>query len=278
MLVRIAVHLGRDEGCERRLHAATQLAADHKAELVGVYASYFPLSFYDEVGTPKEVYSLLSAKLLEDQAKVRTMFEEVTASAGIVSRWRAPKGRADQVLALQSRFCDLLVMGQANPNESNTERFTNLAETVIMAAGRPVLMIPYIGKTYTPIGHRVLFCWDYRREATRAFADAHPILQESKELVILTVDEPPENLADNEIDAQDFSSYCELRRYPVPKEIKRTSQGIGIGNAILNAATDHSSDLIVMGAYGHSRIRDWVMGGASRSILETMTVPILFSH
>ena len=69
MLVRIAVHLDQDQGCEHRLHAAAQLAADHEAELVGVYASYFPLSFYDEVGTPDQVYSLLRARFSEERLK-----------------------------------------------------------------------------------------------------------------------------------------------------------------------------------------------------------------
>lgn len=278
MLVRIAVHLDRDDGCERRLRAAAQLASDHKAELLGIYASYFPMSFYDEAGVPKEVYTIVRAKLAEEEEKVRALFEKTAASADIRGRWRAPKGRIDRILALHARFCDLLVMGQENPGSSNAQPFPNLAETVIMAAGRPVLLIPYIGDTYSPIGRNVLFCWDYRREAARAFADARPILEECESLVILTVDDHADKTDGNGIDPQDFSSYCELRRYPVPKEVKRMSQNVGVGNAILNAATDHGSDLIVMGAYGHSRLREWVMGGASKTLIETMTVPVLFSH
>ena len=277
MLVRIAVHLDHDQGCEHRLHAAAQLAADHEAELVGVYASYFPLSFYDEVGTPDEVYSLLRARFSEEKAKARALFQDITKSVGITTHWRAPEGPVDQILASHARYCDLMVMGQFNPNQPDAQRFPNLAEAVIMAAGRPVLMIPYSGKTY-PIGRRVLFCWDQRREAARAFADAHPILQECMELVILTIDGQSGGLRTNDIDPRDFSSYCGLRHYPLPQEITRTSQNVGVGNTILNAATDHSSDLIVMGAYGHSRLKEWIMGGASRTLLETMTVPVLFSH
>lgn len=230
------------------------------------------------MGTPSEVYSLLRAKLSEEQAKARALFQDITKSAGITSRWKAPEGRVDQVLALHARYCDLIVMGQIEPSRFDSQHFANLAEAVIMAAGRPVLMIPYSGRTYSHIGHRVLFCWDHRREAARAFGDAHPILQECMELVILTIDDQPDRLRASDIDPKDFSSYCELRRYPLPKETRRTSTSIGVGNAILNVATDHGSDLIVMGAYGHSRLREWVMGGASRTLLETMTVPVLFSH
>lgn len=277
MLVRIAVHLDRDEDCARRVEAAAQLAAVHKAELIGVYASYFPLAFYDEVGTPNEVYSLLRTRSSEEESRVRTLFHEVAQSAGVTARWKAPEGESDQLLAMYARYCDLLVMSQVNPEQSNSQRFANLAEAVMMSAGRPVLMIPYSGRT-SPIGNRILFCWDFRREAARAFIDAHPLLQECKELVILTVDGPSETVPSSAIDPQEFTSYCKLRGYPLTREVSRVSQGIGIGSAILNAATDHSSDLIVMGAYGHSRFKEWVMGGASRRLLETMTIPVLFSH
>lgn len=277
MLVRLAVHLDRDEGCERRLQAAVQMASDHKAELIGIYATHFPLAFYDEIGTPSEVYSLLRARSSDEEAKIRKLFQDVTSSAGITARWKAPEGEAEQMLALHARYCDLIVMGQVNPDQSDFQPSAHLAEAVMMAAGRPVLMIPYSGRP-SPIGRRVLFCWDYRREAARAFFDAQPILQECMELVVLTVDGRSDSLLDTAIDPQDFSSYCKLRHYPLTQEVTRVSQGVGIGSAILNTATDFSSDLVVMGAYGHSRLKEWIMGGASRTLLETMTVPVLFSH
>lgn len=276
MLVRIAVHLDRDEGCNHRLQAATQLAVVHKAELIGVYATHFPLAFYDEVGTPSEVYSLLRAKSSTEEAEVRTLFYDVVGATGVKARWKAPEGEAEQILALYSRYCDLMVMGQVNRDQSSP-RLISLAEAVMMSAGRPVLMIPYSGRTNS-IGKRILLCWDYRREAARAFADAHPLLEECEELTILTVDGPSEHSHSSAIDPQELASYCKLRGYRLTRVTSRQSNGVGVGNAILNAAADHSCDLIVMGAYGHSRLKEWVMGGASRTLLETMTVPVLFSH
>ncbi|QAA93386.1 hypothetical protein CKA81_05735 [Pollutimonas thiosulfatoxidans] len=278
MLVRIAVHMDSDLRCASRLEIAAQLAAQHKAELVGVYVRYLPFRFYKQTGQSDEIYSPIRTKLSQEEEKARTLFEEAAAANGVLARWKSPQGELGPALALQARYCDLIVMSQFNPNETSAPQYANLAEEVIMGAGRPVLVLPYAGKIATPIGHSVLFCWDLGREAARAFADARPILHEAAELIVLTVDEEAERMRPNDLDPQDISIYSKLRKYPEPRIVSRPSRDIGVGCTILNAATDYGSDLIVMGAYGHSRLREWVLGGASRTLIQTMTVPVLFSH
>lgn len=279
MLGRIAVHLGADNGCERRIEVAIKLATEHQAEIVGVYP--FDVAMREEYsGTalPSEVTNMIRERVQSNREETKQKFLEATQAAGITGHWRNPKGPIDEVLALHARYARLLIMSKAEDRQSTASPITtNLPETVIMAAGRPVLMVPAVG-TISTIGDRVLFCWDKKREATRAFADAAPLLRASKELVVLAIDEDTQSLRDQDIQENDFSSLCTALGYPAPKVLSRSSKGVGVGNVILNTATDYGSDLIVMGAYGHSRMRQWIMGGASKTLLSAMTVPVMLSH
>jgi len=180
-------------------------------------------------------------------------------------------------LALHARYCDLMIMSKAERLDSVASLIPNLPESVVMAAGRPVLMIPNAG-SFTTIGQRILYCWDQRREAARAFTDAAPFMRRCKELVVLEVDRDERMLRDFDVQQNDFADYCTSLDYPAPKVLIKQGEGLGVGNVILNTATDSGSDLIVMGAYGHSRMRQWVMGGASRTLLSSMTVPVLLAH
>lgn len=278
MLGRIAIHLHHDIGCKRRLQAAIQLATEHKAELIGIYPSDSASQYmHEDTVIPDEVHRVLKNHVDRERAEIKTMFQEQTAAAGVKSQWRTPRGAPDEALALHSRFCDLLVMSKAENRDTVTSMVPNLPESVVMAAGRPVLMIPAVGQIL-PMGKRVLFCWDYRRESARAFLDSAPFLKGCKELVVLTIDPDPENLRKKDVHETDFADYCASLGYPKPLEVVKNSEDIGVGNIILNSTTDYGSDLIVMGAYGHSRMRQWIMGGASRTLLSSMTVPIVLSH
>ncbi|UYO95281.1 universal stress protein [Pollutimonas sp. M17] len=278
MLGRIAIHLGHDEGLPRRLRAALQLATEHKAELIGIYPPETVPHYYSETSPiPEEMQKLADSRFEQARVSVQKTFLEQTGTAGVRAQWRAPKGSAEEVLALHARYCDLLVMSKAGHRDSAASLAPNLAEAVIMAAGKPVLMIPAVGEV-NPIGRRVLFCWDHRREAARAFSDAAPLLHACSRLTVLTVDPHPDYLAGKDLHENDFADYCAALGYPKPREIFKQSEDYGVGNIILNTATDEDSDLIVMGAYGHSRMRQWIMGGASRTLLNSMTVPVLMSH
>ncbi|MGA0584132.1 MAG: universal stress protein, partial [Castellaniella sp.] len=128
------------------------------------------------------------------------------------------------------------------------------------------------------IGRRILFCWDQRREAARAFSDAAPLLLNCQALTVLEIDRDNQLMRERDIHEDDFSDYCTSLGYPKPRHLLKDSKGYGVGNVILNTATDTDSDLIVMGAYGHSRMRQWIMGGATSTLLSTMTVPVLLAN
>ncbi|TAL86001.1 MAG: universal stress protein [Candidimonas sp.] len=279
MLGRIALDLTRDANLVGRIHVAIQLAACHNAELIGVCTTpSTPQYMYNERGVPEQVLSVLLDRIVDEITETKQFFLKKAAECGVKAQCRVPKGSPEQVLALQARFCDLLIMSQTDKAESASGIPPSVAESVITSAGRPVLMIPYIEIGQHPIGQRVLFCWDYGRRAARALADAAPILRQASELTILTVNPQPEMLRSQDIEPYDLLAYCSIHGFPEPKEIHSESKGINVGSLILNAAADHSCDLIVMGLYNRSRVREWILGGTSKTLLQSMTVPILVSH
>jgi nucleotide-binding universal stress UspA family protein len=189
-----------------------------------------------------------------------------------------PQGPAEEVLAMHARACDLLIMSQTDAARSDWAIPPSVVDSVITAAGRPVLVTPYIGDVRQAPGQHVLFCWDYGRRAARALADAAPFLRMASKLTVLTVDPEPDWLQSLDILPEDLPAYCAAHGYPEPKVTQTTSKDVGIGNAILNAASTDGCDMIVMGLYNRSRVREWILGGTSKTLLQSMTVPILFSH
>lgn len=277
MLRRIAVHLEHHAECQRRLGVALQLAKQHQAELVGIYAD-------DSVPDMTVRDAVLSATSLRDlsqqseaaEAEARTGFEAAAAEAEVATDWRADLRRSDVSIAAYTRCTDLLIMGQDRPSRDASPN--NLVERVVMSAGKPVLVVPFATNVST-VGKRVLYCWDQGQESTRALADALPLARQAEAMFILTMDDKrPGHNRDAADLLPDLIAYCEAHGAPTPRHIERDTAGVGIGETILNVAADQSADLIVMGAYGHSRLREWVLGGATISILRHMTVPILFSH
>ena len=279
MLKRIALHIEKDQACPARTTTAVALAQRFQAELLGIYVAFmWPRETLDESVIPSGVYEVMLQQRAQEREKCHGEFDRCVAAApGIAAQWRTPEGRPDEVLALHARCADLLVLSQANNTDTDSVVDPYLVETIVLTAGRPVLVVPYAGE-YTSIGNRILFCWDHGREAARALADAAPFLEKAEEIFVLTLDAESEAMRARETVADDLQAWFRAQGYREPRMVKRETREVGYGNAILNAASDHSCDLIVMGLYGHNRVREWVLGGASRDILESMTVPVLFSH
>ena len=183
MLGRIAIHLSNDSACTRRVEVGLQLAKKHNADVVGVFPSDSPGHYYDESIVPQDVRKVLYGRRDELRESVRKQFLERSQALGVKAQWRAPNGEADEALALHARYCDLLVMSKAERLDSVASLIPNMPESVVMSAGRPVLMIPNSGN-FATIGERILYCWDQRREAARAFTDAAPFMRHYKELVV----------------------------------------------------------------------------------------------
>jgi nucleotide-binding universal stress UspA family protein len=179
-------------------------------------------------------------------------------------------GAASLFGAMARRF-DLAVVGQAQRERGPSEEL--VVEAALFESGRPVVFVPYIQRQGLKLD-RVLVCWDGSRTAARAIGDAMPFLERAKAVEVLTIAE--ENKQE-EIAGGDMVAH--LGRHGIPTSPKRTSMGeISIENVILSYAADSGADFLVMGGYGHSRWREFILGGATRGILASMTLPVLMSH
>lgn len=278
MYRRISVHLDHGFDCPRRTRVALALARRHQAELVGIYASSAPPQYYyGESVMMSKTLNVMRDLQAQNRGAVQNAFLETVAAADVPAAVRAGASSPSASLARLGRTSDLLVVSQQNREDVEAVHENEFVEQTLLSAGRPVLVVPSSGD-FPVVGERVLYCWDGSREAARALADAAPLLRLASHLVVLTMDEGAATRDDEAVPFEDLATYCIAQGMPAPDHVRRDIKGVGVGSTILNAAADYSADLIVMGAYGHSKFREWAMGGATASILRSMTVPIMFSH
>lgn len=278
MYRRITVHLDHGFDCTRRTALALGLAKRHKAELVGVYASSAPPQYYyGESVMMSRTLNIMKNLQAQNRGAVQNAFLEAAAAADVPAVVRAGESSPSATVALHGRASDLIIVSQQNRDDVEAAHENEFVEQTLLTAGRPVMVLPSSGE-FPVVGDRVLLCWDGSREAARALADAAPLLQGASHVVVLTMDEGAATRNVESIPFEDLATYCVAHGIPAPDHVRRDIKGVGVGSTILNAAADYSADLVVMGAYGHSKFREWAMGGATASILKSMTVPIMFSH
>lgn len=277
----ILVHVGDSKHCAARLDVAVDLTRRFAAHLVGVYAIPDPyIASYMAGGDS----SYVPAAFIKEQiqrgrdlaATAEAGFRAHLEKAGVDAEWRAIEGNAGDVISLNARYADLTIVGQADPDDREGYPDPGLPAEVALTSGRPILVVPYVGPGKT-LAKNIMVAWNASREATRAVNDALPLLQAADKVSLLAVD-PEKGGADHgEIPCADIALF--LARHGVKAEAIRTvSNDLEIADVFLSRIADLGSDLLVMGAYGHSRMREFVMGGATRGILSQMTVPVLMSH
>jgi nucleotide-binding universal stress UspA family protein len=272
----ILVHLNDGPRNAERLGLAFGLAADFDAHLVGLYAPGVPrIPSYALAEAGAALRDILDKRRGEAARQAERQFREAAArQGGVRSEWRASDTDAASAVRLSARYADLVVAAQ--PQATDEVELRGLADELALSAGRPVLFVPYAGH-YESVGKRVLVAWDAGREAARAVSDALPFLQRAAAVEVVAFDPERGARGHGEVPGADIGLY--LARHGVKVSVARQSgAGFDIGSQILSRAADASSDLIVMGAYGHARVRELVLGGVTRTLLEAMTVPVLMSH
>jgi nucleotide-binding universal stress UspA family protein len=255
---------------------AVSVAAALEAHLTGVAFIYDPVVPISGAGyIPAEVIEIQRDDNETAAEAAIKSFTAATDQAGISAEpliTNASLAGAGDHFARMARRFDLAIVGQAEPEISSMEQI--IGETTLFESGRPMIMVPYIQKAPFKTDN-VMICWDGSRTATRAVADAIPIIRKSGrvEIVIVTNERGKED----EIEGADIGQH--LARHGLKVDVHRIPGGnIDIADALLSHAADSSADLMVMGGYGHSRLREFVLGGVTRSIFESMTVPVLLSH
>jgi nucleotide-binding universal stress UspA family protein len=276
-LKQVLVHLDPSLDAVHRLVLARALAGEHGAALAALYATtpvFVGLPAAPAIG-PTMAASLIA---IDDGRRDRTrrMFDESLRAPGVAATWgetvELPVAGA---FALQAVHADLLVLGQRNPTDALAAGVpADFAESVMIASGRPALVVPYVGCP-AGIGKTVAIAWKETREAARAVAAAMPILQRAQQVHIVCWDE--EELPVVQGARLDLEGH--LRLHGVHATWHREGAApADLGEMLLSRVADLGADLLVMGCYGHSRAREWILGGTSRSILSSMTVPVLMGH
>ena len=271
----LLVHVDNDPACSTRLDVAAALAARHEAHLTGLHALGWPppMGYYIDALPPTFLEDeKRQREELARQAEVR--FHERARRRGVHGEWRVDPGGIIDTMKLHARYADLTIVGQGIDLKDAPHDVTYLPEELALGVGRPVLVVPRYG-TFDTLGERVLIAWNGSREATRAVHDALPLLKRAKTVTVLSID--PEHDSGDRMPSADIALH--LARHGVAAEGTSTpALDISVGDLLLSQAADLTADLIVMGAYGHSRLREIVLGGATRHILQHMTVPVLMSH
>lgn len=263
-----------------RVDAAVRLACDFGAQLIGIYLDRRPeLAPSVAALLPQSVVEQYLHNAADAQHAEGESFQRTAAAGGVTDvDWRAPVGAPIDAVVSHCRCADLTVASQpprAEPGEFFTAR---LLEAVLLESGRPVLIVPYIGAP-PHIGSNILLAWDGGREATRAIADAMPLLVRAREVMVVTLDPGAAKRGVDTPARERLAAY--LRRHGVAARVERDTLvggDLAVGNWLLSRAADFGVDLLVMGGYGHPRWREQTLGGATQALLATMTVPVLMAH
>jgi nucleotide-binding universal stress UspA family protein len=273
----IVVHCNDPRRVYTLLTPAVAIAERYNSRLIGL--SVVPPVLIASAGSVEAPSVLIDAhceQYREQVPQLRQAFEEMTRGKSFSTEWRDGDAGAfnvaDVVLG-HGRAADLIVASHDDPEWTGSETL-DVAERLTMESGRPVLVVPN-GHAESRIGTRILVAWSGQRESARAVFDALPILKTSEAVRIVRV-------------AQDSSEDVLARTSDIAGTLSRHGVNCdrthvialetGVGETLEAAASDFGADLVVMGCYGHSRFREFIMGGASRYFLGEAEIPVLMSH
>jgi nucleotide-binding universal stress UspA family protein len=272
----VLLQLDDGKACGERTQVAINLAQAFDAHLIGFYSvDPYPIPRY--LRGLGDAYEVWRKRLLrENREKAEAAFRERIAQARLRAEWRCAEDDVLPAFQMQARYADLIIVGQSNPEPGGRCVPADFPELLCLSVGRPVMVIPYAG-TFRTIGERVLVAWNASREATRAVADALPFLTRATHVTVLAINPQKGGTEHGDVPGADVAWY--LARHGVKAEATQTYSGeVDAGNLLLSRAADYSADLLVMGAYGHSRVKEMVLGGVTRTILHDMTLPVLMAH
>jgi len=275
----MVVHIDNSRSCVERVNVAARLAIDFGAHLVGLYVTdpgEVPPSLALQAGGDfVERWHAVRDELAREAAQV---FRERTERTGLNgAEIRTARGDTVSALALHGRYADLLVIGQTDPGAEDDMAFArpDLPDETVLAAGRPVLIVPYAG-AFARVGEHILVAWDASRQAARSVTAALPFLRKAGRVTVLVVN-PAEAGGHGEIPGADIALY--LARHGVKVEAtQHRVKEIDVASWLLSRAFDLGVDMLVMGGYGHSATRERLFGGVTRSLLGQMTMPVLMEH
>jgi nucleotide-binding universal stress UspA family protein len=273
----IAVYVDDSKHCKARIDVATGLARRFDAHLLGIYATEsIPSAHALQDPLLAERLAARSNAAFERRVLARELFH---SRAGEIDAARREFRELDidAVDAVKASYADLIVVGQTDPDERVHNAPPSFPELVTLSVGRPVLFVPYFATDFPMVGKKVLVAWNGSREATRAVTDALPLLEQAERVTAMVVNSKRDHRKGEDIPAADISLF--LARHGINVEATHSyTDELSVGDELLVRVADGEFDLLVMGAYGHSRFREIVLGGVTQTLMRHMTVPVLMSH
>ena len=292
----IVVVLDDSASSAMRLTVAVDLAQQHGAHLTGFSAMdlLLPARLAVQHRENPQVDTLPASQLMnwgavlphdyheadtqaaEAAERIETAFRERLKFSNLQGDWQVASGKVSETVVCRVRHADLVILGQVDPAHPPPPAGRQLVEDVLMTSGRPILVIPYIGR-FERFGTNILVGWNNSREAARAINDAIPLLSKAASVTILEANPIGRKPAIDDAASADITRH--LSRHGISAQTARTAlAGMTASDALLSYAADVSADLLVIGGYGHSRLRERILGGVTRELLQHMTLPVLMSH
>jgi nucleotide-binding universal stress UspA family protein len=277
----ILVHCNDKKRVGRIVGAAVELAARSQAHVVGLSISPpFLVIPAGMPGTPDTLALDERAQVYRgDNPAMKAAFQAEFEGKTLTFEWREEDAGAStmaEAVIGHARAADLIVAAQRDWRLSVSVSL-DVGDRLALAAGRPVLLVPNEG-VHSGIGSRVVVAWNGRREAARAAFDAIPLLQKAKEVKVLRIDPHSEDEGRDAVAFAATDLCAALARHGITCEAVAAASDGNVGATLLNRTIEYRADLLVMGCYGHSRLGEFVFGGATRHVLSHMTIPVLISH
>ncbi len=265
----ILLHVDDTTAFESRMKIAVRLAHQFNSHLTALY-----------VGLPSNSRSIAETPpgadaVTYDVANARKLCEEAAAGAGVKLDWLAEEGDLIDTMNEYGRYCDLIVLGQHDPAE-RAGRGGSATDHVVLESGTACLVVPYIGTAREQMDN-VLIAWNGSMESARAVKDALPLLKQASRVEILIINPEQQKVKERGAPAAGVKAYLAKHAVEADTHLMHNKQS-DAGDALLSYASNFSADLVVMGAYGHARWREKVLGGFTQHLLGHMTVPVLMSH
>lgn len=274
----ILVHVDSSRHAQRRIELAAELAYACNAHLTGACMTGVIRFVYPDPSLPMSI-DLVSAQadILNQRADAAlARFDEIAQRAGIQAyERRKVDDEPDTALALQARYADLVVVSQEDPGEPGARLVGRIPEYVMLNSPRPVLVVPHSPST-EGLGRHALVAWNGSAAAARAISGAIPLLQRSREITVAVFNPGEHYGVHGEIPGADIAAW--MTRHGMKVRVTSQDTTLDVGNALLSMAADLDCDLLVMGGYGRPRYRELLLGGVTRTILATATLPVLMSH
>ncbi|HWV83191.1 MAG TPA: universal stress protein [Hyphomicrobiaceae bacterium] len=275
----ILVHLNNEARVARLMSAAMQLALPSNSHVTGLFvfpaapkSPLLPMISGSAIASAVDAYRRLGDE-------INAAFDSATAGQPVVGEWRPYKPKRQGYVSAvldHARTADIVVAAQKESDWDYADMF-DVPDWLAMESGRPVLVVPKSGNLDS-IGQRVVVAWNNSREAARAAFDALPLLQKAQEVTVLSVEEPSKPEVTSDIAGAEIGAT--LARHGIKanvQQVKPSARG-DAGVELLAQVAAHRADLLVMGCFGRSRLREFVLGGASRHVLHNATVPVLMGH